>query len=103
MLGASNAHCTIMKHAKEDARGEILSKKNKTRRTVKTSARYVAHNTMKELHASQAQEKAKHAKETAEKEARKAEEEAAHKARIWEETKTRMFTGAWSLDPYFLT
>ena len=80
MLAASNAHCTIMKHAEENARVELLSKKNKTCRTVKTSACYITHNTMKKIHASQAQEKAKREKEAAEKEAQKVEEEAAHEA-----------------------
>ena len=94
MLAASNAYCTIIKHAEEGARAELLSKKNKTRRTVKTSAHYVAHNTMKEIHASQTREKAKHEKEATEKEAQKAVEEAAHEARIREEINTRIFRGA---------
>ena len=71
MLAASNTHCTIIKHVEEGARAELLSKKNKTCRTVKTSACYVAHNAMKEIHASQAWEKAKHEKEATEKEAQK--------------------------------
>ena len=94
MLVASNAHCTIMRRAEEGVRAELLSKKNKTRRTVKTSARYVAHTTMKEIHASQAQEKAKREKEVAEKEVQKAEEEAAREVRIREEINTRIFQGA---------
>ena len=91
---ASNAHCTIIKCAEEGARTELLSKKNKTHCTVKTSAHYVAHNTMKEIHASQAQEKAKCEKEATEKEAQKVVEEAACEARIWEEINTRIFRGA---------
>lgn len=91
---ASEAHCTILKRALSIAKAESFNKKNKTRRAVKTSARYVAHDTMKELHASQAQEKAMHAREAAEKEARKAEEEAARQVRIREETTTKIFTGA---------
>jgi len=49
---------------------------------------------MKDLHTSQVQEKAKHLKEAAEKEAWKAAEEASCNARIQEEIKTRIFTGA---------
>jgi len=49
---------------------------------------------MKDLHTSQAQEKAKHLKEAAEKEAWKAVEEASRNAQIQEEIKTRIFTGA---------
>ena len=94
MLVASNAHCTIIKHAEEGARAELLSKKNKTRHTVKTSACYIAHNTMKEIHTSQAREKAKHEKEATEKEAQKVVEEAAREARIREEINTRIFRGA---------
>ena len=93
MLTASNAHCTIIQCAEEGARAELLSKKNKTHCTVKTSARYVTHNTMKEIHASQAQEKAKREKEATEKEAQKVVEEAAHEAQIWEEINTRIFRG----------
>ena len=57
---------------------------------------------MKELHASQTQEKAMRAREAAEKEARKAEEEAVCEAQIWEETETKVFTGASSLDSHLL-
>ena len=94
MNEASNAHCTIMKRAESDARARLLSKKSKCRRTVKTSARYVAHDTLKEIHAVQTQEKAERAREAAEKEVQKAEEEAAREARIREKTMTRIFTGA---------
>ena len=93
MLVASNTHCTIIKNAEEGARAELLSKKNKTCCTVKTSARYIAHNTTKEIHASQAWEKAKCEKEATEKEAQKVEEKAAHEARIQEEINTRIFRG----------
>jgi len=95
MAEASNAHCTIMKRAESAARAELLraSKKSKTRRAIKMTARYVAHDTMKEIHA-KAQEKAQRARETAEKEAQKAKEEAVREARIQEETRTRIFTGA---------
>jgi len=48
---------------------------------------------MKDLHTSQAQEKAKCLKEAAEKEARKAAE-ASCNAQIQKEIKTRIFTGA---------
>ena len=86
---ASDAHCTIMKRALSEARTELLSKqKSKDCRTVKTSACYVAHEMIKELHASQSQEKAMRAREAAEKEAQKAQQEAAHQTRIWEETRT---------------
>jgi hypothetical protein len=61
---------------------ELLSRKNKTCHTVKMSAWYVAHDTMRDLHASEAWEKAEHAKEATEKEAQKAEEVAACNARI---------------------
>ena len=94
ILMASNVHCTIIKHAEEGARAELLRKKNKTCCTVKTSACYVTHNTMKRIHTSQAREKAKHEKEATEKEAQKVVEEAAHKARIREEINTRIFRGA---------
>ena len=99
---AAEAHCTILKRELSDVKAELHSKKNKTRRAVKTSARYVAHETMKELHASQMQEKAMRTREAAEKEAQKAEEEATRMARIREETNTRIFTGAYSLNSYFL-
>jgi hypothetical protein len=81
-IAASNAHCTIMKHVESDAQAELQNKKNKGCRTVKTTVRYVAHDIMRELHASQAQEKARHASEAAEKEAQKAEEKAASEAWI---------------------
>jgi len=97
MVAASNAHCTIIKRAESSAREELQNRKNKTRRTVKTSARYVAHDTMKELHASQTQERLRREKETAEKEARKVKEGIARDARIQEEIKTRIFSGAWPL------
>ena len=93
MLEASNAHCTIMKRAESDARERLLSKKGKSRRTVKTVARYVAHDTLKEIHTTQIQERATRAREAAEKEAQKAEEEATRLARIREETRMRIFTG----------
>lgn len=73
---ASNAHCTIMKHAESDARARLLSKKSKACCTVKTSACYVAYDTLKEIHAIQTQERAERAREVAEKAAQKAEEEA---------------------------
>jgi outer membrane receptor for Fe3+-dicitrate len=101
LLEASNAHCTIMKCMELDARTELLNKKNKSHHTVKMSARYVAHDMMRELHASQTLERAKHAKEAAEKEAWKAEEGAACNAQIQEEIKTRIFTGVWSLYSHF--
>jgi len=66
------------------------------------SAHYVAYETMKELYASQVQEKALYAREATEKEAWKAEEEAVCKVQIWEETETKVFTGAPSLDSHFL-
>jgi hypothetical protein len=69
LLEASNAYCIIMKCTESDARTELLNKKNKSHHTVKTSAHYVAHDMMRELHASQTLERAKHAKEAAEKEA----------------------------------
>jgi DDE superfamily endonuclease len=97
VVAASNAHCTIIKRAESSAREELQNRKNKTRRTVKTSARYVAHDTMKELHASQTQERLRREKETAEKEARKVKEGIARDARIQEEIKTRIFSGAWPL------
>ena len=80
MAEASNAHCTIMKHAESDARALLLGKKNKSRCAIKTSACYVAHETLKEIHAHQSQEKAECARENAAKEAQKAVEEAARKA-----------------------
>ena len=52
LLEASNAYCTIMKHMESDARTELLNKKNKSRHTVKMSARYVAHDMMRELESS---------------------------------------------------
>ena len=69
MLEASNAHCTIMKHAELDARERLLSKKGKSRHTVKMVVRYVAHDTLKEIHTTQIQERAMHAREATEKEA----------------------------------
>jgi len=55
-------------------------------------------------HASQAQEKARCARETAKKEAQKAEEGAVYKAQIQEEIKTKVFTGVSSpLHLFFLT
>ena len=93
---------SIMKRAELAARTELLNQKNKTRRTVKASAHYIAHDTMRELHTSQTLEKATSAKEAAEKEAQKVEEDAARGARIQEEIKTRIFTGAWSLYSHFL-
>ena len=80
MLEASNAHCTIMKCAESDARKRLLSKKGKSHHTVKTVACYVAHNTLKEIHTTQIQEGATHAREAAEKKAQKAEGEATHSA-----------------------
>jgi len=53
-IAATNAHCTIMKRAESDAWAELQNKKNKSHCTVKTNACYVAHNTMREMHASQA-------------------------------------------------
>ena len=83
-----------MKRTESDARERLFNKKNKSRRTVKTAARYVAHNTLKEIHSNQTQEKAERARQAAEKEVQKAEEEAVREARIREETNTRIFTGA---------
>ena len=47
---ASEAHCTILKHVLLAAKKELLSKKSKGCCAVKTSACYVAYNTVKELH-----------------------------------------------------
>lgn len=80
IIAASNAHCTIMKHTELATREELLSKKHKTCRAIKTSACYVAYDTMKEIHTAQAQEKAQRARETVEKEVQKAENEAVHEA-----------------------
>lgn len=97
---ANNARCTIMKHAESAARAELLSKNSKnsrTRRAIKRTVHYVAHDTVEpveEIHAAQAQEKAQRPREMAKKEVQKAEEEAAREARIREETQTRIFTGA---------
>jgi hypothetical protein len=95
---ASDACRAIMKRALE-TETELLGKKRKNRRTVKHvkgSARYVVHETMKELHASRIREKATGAREAAEKEAQETleEPEAARMSRIEEETKRRIFTGA---------
>ena len=99
---ASDAHCTIMKRAESDARAQLLGKKNKSHRAIKTSAHYIAYETLKEIHAHQTQEKAERARENTAKEAQKAEEEAVCKAQIWEETTTRIFTGVSPLDLFFL-
>ena len=99
---AAEAHCTILKCELSDVKAELHSKKNKTCGAVKTPAHYIAHKTMKELHASQMQEKAMHTREAAEKEAQKAEEEATHMAQIQEEMNIRIFTGVYSLNSYFL-
>jgi len=67
-----------MKCTLSEARTELLSKqKSKDHHTVKISACYITHKTMKELHAFQSQKKAIYAREAAEKEAQKAEQEAA--------------------------
>ena len=76
MLEASNTHCTIMKCAESDARERLLSKKGKSHHTVKTVAHYIAYNTLKEIHTTQIQERATHAREAAEKKAQKVEKEA---------------------------
>jgi len=100
---ASDTHYTILKWELSDIKADLLGKKkSQGHHAVKMSARYVAHEMMKELHASQAQEKALHAREVTEKKAQKAEEEAAHEVQIQEETETKVFTGAPSLDSHFL-
>jgi hypothetical protein len=85
-----------------DVKAELHSKKNKSCRAIKTSACYIAHEMMKELHASQMQKRAIHTRKAAEKKAQKAEEEAARMVQIWEKTNTKIFTGVYSLDSYFL-
>ena len=93
-IAAGNAHCTIVKRAESDARAELRNKMNEGRCTVETTPRYVTHDAMREMHASQTQEKARRAREAAQKEAQKAEEEAARDPRIRGDIETRVFTGA---------
>ena len=91
---ASNAHCTIMTHVAMTARADLDRQKCKTRRPVKTSARYVAHPAIEDEWNAAQQEKAQHAKEAAEMEAQKATEEALHEACIQMEIQMRTFSSA---------
>ena len=91
---ASNAHCTIMTRVATAARADLDRQKRKTRRPVKTGARYVAHPVIEDEWNTAQKEKAQHAKETAEMEAQKATEEALRKARIQMEIQTRTFSSA---------
>jgi hypothetical protein len=91
---ASNAHCTIMTRVATAARADLDRQKRKTRRPVKTSARYVAHPAIEDKWNATQQEKAQRAKEAAETEAQKATEEALREARIQMEIQTRTFSSA---------
>jgi hypothetical protein len=91
---ASNAHCTIMTRVATTARADLDRQKRKTRRPVKTGARYVAHPAIEDEWNAAQKEKAQRAKETAEMEAQKATEEALREARIQMEIQTRTFSSA---------
>lgn len=89
---AISAHCTIMARAATAAMADLDRQKRKTRRPVKTSARYVAHPAIEEEWNASQQEKARRAEETAVMEAQKATEEALREARIQLETQTKIFS-----------
>jgi hypothetical protein len=72
----SNAHCTIMRRAATTANTDLDRQKRTTRRPVKTSACYVAHPAIEDEWNASQQDKAQHAKETAEVEAQRAIDEA---------------------------
>jgi hypothetical protein len=91
---ASNAHCTIMTRVATTARADLDRQKRKTRRPVKTSARYVAHPAIEEEWNATQQVKAQRAKEVAETEAQKATDEALREARIQMEIQMRTFSSA---------
>jgi hypothetical protein len=76
------------------ARADLDRQKRKTRRPVKTGARYVAHPAIEDEWNAAQKEKAQRAKETAEMEAQKATEEALCEARIQMEIQTRTFSSA---------
>ena len=97
-LDASNAHCTIMRRAATEAREDLQQQKRKSRRSVKTSARYVTHPGIRAQWAADQEERAKQARETARKEAQKATEEAARNAQIQEDIRMRVFSGAFTMN-----
>jgi hypothetical protein len=90
---ASAAHCTIMMRAASAAKAELESLKRKTRRSVKTSARYVTHPALREQWAAKQEEKECKERDAAQKEAQKAVDEAARKLQIHRAIQTRVFTG----------
>ena len=91
---ASNAHCTIMARAATDAKAELEQQKRKTRRSVKTSARYVTHPTIRARWAADQEERAQRAREAAQKEAQRSVDDAARNAQIHDDIQTKIFTGA---------
>ncbi|KAI0276873.1 hypothetical protein BC826DRAFT_1114014 [Russula brevipes] len=93
---ASAAHCTIMMRAASAAREELESLKRKSRRSVKTAARYVTHPALREQWAATQEEKARKEREAAQKEAQKTVDEATRKLQIQEAIKTRIFTDSLS-------
>jgi hypothetical protein len=97
-LDASNAHCTIMTRSATEAKEDLQQQKRKSRRSVKTSARYVTHPGIRAQWAADQEERAKQARETARKEAQKATEEAARNAQIQEDIRMRVFSGAFTMN-----
>jgi hypothetical protein len=94
-MQAMTAHCTIMRRAAEDAMSQMEQQKRKSRRPVKTKARYVAcpgDPEEEQQFAAGQQEKEHLAEEAAEKVAQKAVEDAAHKAQLEEAIRTQVFS-----------
>ena len=91
-LQASNAHCTVMQRAASDAQTQLTNQRKKTRRSVKTDARFVTKADMQESFEKEKAEKEKAEQEAAAKEAEKEKEEAARAVRIREDTTSRQFT-----------
>ena len=95
-LQASDAHCTIMSRAASEAQAEAQIHRKKTRRSVKTQARFVTKPDLEEAFEKEMAEKVAAEKEAAEKEAEKAAQEVIRLSRIQEDTASRQFTRSLS-------
>jgi len=83
-----------MTRAVSEARTSLENQKRKTRRPVKTSARYITHPALRTQWEVEKQENAHAQRERTEKEAQMATEDAARRARIHSEITKRTFSGA---------
>jgi hypothetical protein len=96
LIDSANAHCTLMQRSATTALTALENTKRKTRRSVKTGARFVTHPELKEAFEAERVVRLAKEKEAADTAAKKAVDDAARTARISQDTASKIFNQALS-------